>query len=348
MNRLIYILLLLLLCVSCEEIYTPKINTVAGQLIVDALVTNDLSQSYVHLTKTAGFYDKEAPGAITGATVKLIDSKGIVQLGIEGTPGNFSFKKAPTTGETYHLQIQTGNELYESESVLMPDLPTVSKFYTERTNKIEYTTNSSGTPVGTSVLVQSLYLDAPVSAALSNYRFNTRTVMEWIYIPPNTPMPPTIFGWQSLYNNNTYNIAGPKKFSQSEQIEKQLLMELPYNTTGLIQTGASVVGWILILDQFGTSQGSFDYHEKLNSQFTAAGSLFDPIQTQIYGNITCKTDASKAVFGYFDLNSYRQRRYYVYFPDPKSDNPVITREITSYTDIPDNGKSTNLRPVWWE
>jgi len=339
---------MLLLCSSCEEIYTPRINTVAGQLIVDALVTNDLSQSYVHLTKTAGFYDKEAPGAITGATVKLIDSKGTVQMGIEGTSGNFSFKKAPITGETYHLQIQAGNDLFESENVLMPELPTVSNFYTERTNKIEYSTNSSGTPVGTNVMVQSVYLDAPVTPALSNYRFVSRAVMEWIYVPPNVPFPPTIFGWMSLYNNDVYNIAGPKKFSQSGQIEKQLLMELPYNTTLLIQSGASVVGYIVIMDQFGTSQGSFDYHEKLNSQFTAAGSLFDPIQTQIYGNITCKTDASKTVFGYFDLNSYIQRRYYVYFPDPKSPNPVITREIITYPIIPEDGKSTNVRPLWWE
>jgi len=348
MNRLIYILLILFSLSSCEEIYKPKINTVAGQLIVDALITNDPNQNYVHLTKSSGFYDENAPAAVTGATVKLIDAHGTVQMATESGAGIFNFSKTPEAGNSYHLQILIGNDIFESETVVMPPVPTIDKFYSELINQLEYYTDSYGNPVATTVTGQELYLDAPVTSALSNYRFVTRAVIEWVLVPPNTPIPPTIYGWQSLYNNSTYNIAGPKKFSQAGQIEKHPLFMLPYNTTALIETGATVVGWIFILNQYGTSQNSFDYHEKLNSQFIADGSLFDPIQTQIYGNITCKTDSSKIVFGYFDLNSYRQRRYYVYFTDPKASNSVIIREITTYPNIPDSGTSTNLRPSWWE
>ena len=172
--------------------------------------------------------------------------------------------------------------------------------------------------------------------------------MEWVYVVPNTPIPPTIFGWQTLYDNNTYNLAGQKKFSQSGRIEKQLLMMLPYDTYGLIQLGASVAGWIFTLRQYGTTQGSYDYHEMLNSQLTAQGSLFDPVQTQIYGNITCKTDSSKIAYGYFDLNSTRQYRYYVSFSTSDPTIGVTIREITNYQDIPDNGKLTNQHPGWWQ
>ena len=124
-------------------------------------------------------------------------------------------------------------------------------------------------------------------------------------------------------------------------------MTLPYNAKELYLLPDSIMnGWIMIIDQFGTSTGSYQYHEKLNSQFAADGSLFDPIQTQIYGNITCKTDPSKIVYGYFDLNSYRQYRYYLYISNPNA--AIILRQIFSYPNIPDDGDQMFSPPDWWE
>jgi len=40
--------------------------------------------------------------------------------------------------------------------------------------------------VAVTVTGQELYVDAPVTSTLANYRFGTRTVLEWIYVVPNT------------------------------------------------------------------------------------------------------------------------------------------------------------------
>ena len=348
MFKLVCTLVLVIFLSSCEEVYHPAIKTAGGQLVVEALITNDSTQNFVHLTRTTGFYSVSTSQIVTGAVVKLVDSNGNILSGVESTSGMFGFKKTPQVGQRYKLQILTQGDLYESETVTMPPVPTIDNFYSARVDKKEYVTNASGVPVATTVTGQELYLDAPVTAACSNYRFDFRAVMEWVYVVPNTPIPPSIFGWQSLLNNNTYNIAGPKKFSQSGKIEKQLLMMLPYNTYGLIQVGASVAGWILILHQYGTTQGSYDYHEMLNNQLTAQGSLFDPVQTQIYGNITCKTDSSKIAYGYFDLNSTTQYRYYINFSTTDPTIGVTIRAIANSPDIPDNGKLVNQHPAWWQ
>jgi hypothetical protein len=347
-KKLTYLLFALYSFTSCEEIYHPAINMVNGHLIVDALVTNDLSQNYVHLSESSTFYDSNPPTAVTGASVKLLDSNGNAIQGIESSPGFFNFKKIPEVGQNYKLQISLHGDIYESETETMPPMPSLNKFYTERVEKEEFITNATGVPVSTTVVSRALYLDAPITAACANYRFVTRAVMEWVYVVPNTPMAPTIYGWQSLYNNNVYNIAGPKKFSQNDIIEKHQLMLLPYNTKGMVQSGASVKGWIFILNQYGTSIESFDYHEKLNSQLTADDNLLDPVQTQVFGNITCKTDSSKIVFGYFDLNSTRQYRYFISFSDLQPNDNLVTRELTNYPEISIEGKTVNLRPEWWE
>ena len=107
------------------------------------------------------------------------------------------------------------------------------------------------------------------------------------------------------------------------------------------------MGWILILNQYGISKSSYDFHDKLNKQFSAEGSLFDPVLTQVYGNIHCKSDQSKIALGYFDLNSYRQYRFYLYFGDNK-DNTVIQRRINRYPVITDTGYTRGLPPDFWE
>lgn len=124
-------------------------------------------------------------------------------------------------------------------------------------------------------------------------------------------------------------------------------MTLPYNAKELFLLPDSVMnGWIMIIEQFGTTKGSYEYHEKLNSQFGADGSLFDPIQNQIYGNITCITDPSKIVFGYFDLNSYRQYRYFLYISSPNA--AVTLRQIFRYPYISEEGDVVRTPPDWWE
>jgi hypothetical protein len=114
-----------------------------------------------------------------------------------------------------------------------------------------------------------------------------------------------------------------------------------------------------MIDQYGTSKESYEFHDKLNSQFSAAGSLFDPVQTQIEGNILCTTTPSKKVFGFFDLNSYQQYRYYFYLNPPPG--KYIERQIFRYPNIPVTGRvnaipktkeepnpPTIKPPDWWE
>jgi hypothetical protein len=345
----IYISLILFCFTSCEDAYHPKIDTVEGHLVVEALITNDPSQNYVLLTKTTSFYANDPAEAVTGASITLVDGTGNMIKGIESSSGYFIFNTVPVTGLEYKLQISFNNDLYESEPVKMPPIPSITNFYTDRIEKTEYETDSYGVPIPYKVIGRELYLDAPMTSSLSNYRFTMRSVLEWTYSPPMMGHPlPTVYGWLSINYNDNYNIAGPKKFSQTDKIEKQPLVILPYSTSQLLKPDSAFAGWIFILNQFGTSQGSYNYHEKLNNQFSADGSLFDPIQTQVYGNITCKTDPSKITYGYFDLNSYKQYRYYLYFTDPSPKSSITIREITRYPYISSEGQTIEYPPDWWE
>jgi len=346
---LIYLLVLLFSLASCEKIYTPKIDIVQGQLVVEALITNDPTQNFVHLTQTTSFYDQNPAPDVSGASVSLIEINGSTFKGTESSTGLFSFNVIPVTGQNYKLQIILNNNTYESEIVKMPPLPAISRFYTGYVDNKVYTTDGYGVPVATDQIGSELYIDASVREDLSCYRFNSRAALEWIYSPPAMgPPPPPVYGWQSVYATGDFNIAGPKQFTQSGEIVKQPLMLLPFysDTQALLKPDSIPNGWIFILDQYGTTQGSYNFHAQLNSQFNATGSLFDPIETQVYGNMTCKTDSSKIVYGYFDLNSYKQSRYYLMLFNPK--DSVYQRQLFTYPDIPNNGQKVGIPPDWWQ
>jgi len=348
-EKLIYFALLIILFCSCEEIYTPAIEPIDGKLVVEALITNDVTKNFVRLTKTSSFYNKLQAQPALGAKVDLVEINGNVVRATEGIPGVFSFSTTPVEGKNYMLRITYLGDNYESEIVTMPPLPSYENFYTENIVKKIYRTDSYGVPNAYDLHGQEVYIDLPVSSALSHYRFETRSVSEWVYSPPgwDAPPPPPTYGWQSFIDNTKFNVAGPKKFSQTEKIEKHPLVLLPYKSSDYLESDSLVSqGWILIIDQYGTSKGSFDYREELNSQFAAKGSLFDPIQTQVYGNITCKSYPPKNVYGYFELNSYRHFRYFIYTSGP--DYPIIMRQIFTYPDIPYDGKHPGFRPDWWQ
>lgn len=355
-RQIIYFSLSLMFFTSCEEYYTPKIDTIDGQLVVEAQITNDPSKSYVKLTKTVGFYANQTPTAISEAIVRLVDVSGNYVEGTQSGPGYFNFNTIPVSGNKYKLRILYNNDTYESEEVTMPPIPTVLSAYSENIVEIVYKSDAYGAVQAYDTQRRAVYFDLSANTDLSYYRFDSKGVIEWYFVipykfpppPPNIPPRPTqIYGWESYSFNNNFNIAGPKPFSDNNKIEKHPILSLSYESSNYLLTDTlTSVGWIMIIDQYGTSKGSYDFHDKMNNQFTATGSLFDPIQTQIYGNITCINDPSKIAFGYFDLNSYRQCRYFI---NPYlSESDIKVRQIFRYPVIPGDGQVFDIEPNWWE
>lgn len=346
---LTYAAFVIVLFSSCEKYYYPSIDKMEGVLVVDAQITNDPSKNFVFLSRSHDFYSKDPVLPVSGAKVDLIESTGVVISAMESGTGYFSFTQLPEAGKNYKLRITTGKDIYESEMATMPPIPTINNFRALNQVKTLFLPDINGVPRASVVGGKEFYLDAPLSASLSNYRFYVRSVLEWVYYPPEQPVPPPpTYGWQSFYDNSRYNLAGNVKTNvTTNKIEQHPLLFLSFNAKGYLRNDTLLTcGWILIVDEFGTSRGSYDYHQKLNSQFAAEGSLFDPIQTQIVGNITCKTDPARIVFGYFDLNSYTQFRYFTNFSSEES--AVTLRKLSNVPLITEQGSVQGYPPPWWQ
>jgi len=351
-RKIVDIALILMLFLSCEEIYKPELEIVPGNLVVESHVTNDLNQNYVILSKTNDFYSPNPQEKVTGARVELIQFTGfasypfeIIYNSTEISPGHYTFQDTPVPGNNYRLRITLGKDVYESDLERMPPLPAIESLNTRFKLERSYRTDAYGPPTLVETPSQEIYIDAPIIPSLQYYRFNWRTVLQWTNLPP--PIPP-VQGWLSRYQDGEFNLAGIKEFSSSDHVSKHPVLSLPYNLQDYLETDKQMgCGWIVILDQFGISKDSYDYHENLNKQLTAEGSLFDPLLAQVYGNMHCSSDSSKIVFGNFNLNSYKQYRYFFYL-GVNENSKVIQRKINRYLDIPDRGIFQGIQPSFWE
>jgi len=342
--------LIVLLFASCEEYYNPDLEIVPGLLVVESHVTSDIRQNFVKLSASRDFYSVTEPDKIIGAKVDLVEFGGQTIKGTESASGYFMFSKTPVPGKKYILRITYKNDLYESEQVIMPPIPYIDTLYTKHKVEMVYRTDAYGVPSQVESISREILIDAPISNQLEYYRFSYRAILQWIYEPPagDGPPPPMWYGWKSLYDKGNFNIAGPKEFSVSDEVRNHPILSLSYNGNQYLDSAAlNPSGWILIIDQYGITKESYDFHEKLNKQFAAEGSLFDPVLTQVFGNMTCKTDPSKIVLGFFDLNSTRQYRYFMNLGQGK-DEQVKQRRLNRYPDIPDSGALIGETPEFWE
>lgn len=340
------------LFVSCEDYYKPDLEVVPGLLVVESHLTNDPNQNFVKLSLTRGFYSTGPVENIAGARVDLLETGGQTMKGIESGSGYFTFPRTPVSGKRYQLRISYQRDVFESEYVVMPPLPSIDSLYTMHKIEKTYRTDAYGAPTQVETPGREIDIDAPITPQLKYYRFNWRAIIEWVYNPPAPafgPPPPPVFGWLSRYDKGIFNLAGPKEFSISDKVRTHPVLSLAYDSRIYLDSATQIpVGWIVIVDQYGITKNSFDFHNKLNKQFTAEGSLFDPILTQVYGNIRCTTDPSKIALGFFDLNSYRQYRYFLNLGSG-DDKFVIQRRLNEYFIIPDEGFTDDgTLPVFWE
>lgn len=339
--------------VSCEEYYTPEMEPVSGMLVIESKLTNDPAQNFVKLKLTQDFYNTGEAEKPVGAQVDLIEELIQTTRLIEVSPGYFTFPKTPVSGKRYELRVTYDNDIYESGVIVMPPPPVIDTLYTRDKTEQFYTTDAYGVPSTYIRPGREINIDAPLNSQLEYYRFSTRSVLQWVYNPtPPTPSfgppPPAWYGWKSISDNGTFNLAGPKEFSTSVKIQQHPLEWLAYNAQAYLDSDVQIPSnWIMIIDEYGITKDSYKFHEQLNKQITADGSLFDPVQTQIYGNMRCKTNASKIALGFFDLCSYKQYRYFVN-TGQGSDTQVIIRKLTRFYDIPGNGYSIGNPPVFWE
>lgn len=121
-NRL-WIIILLLSFISCEEVVNIDLKESDPRLVIDANIT-DGSPCIISLTESQGFYNNESYKRIGGATIELSDDAGNTETVKETyEKGIYISLMTGKTGKTYTLKVSVGGEAYEAKSTIPNAVP---------------------------------------------------------------------------------------------------------------------------------------------------------------------------------------------------------------------------------
>jgi len=352
---IIIILAMLGLFTCCKKIYDPQINTQLDALVVEGLITNLNGPYAVRLSKAVPYDSTSSRLTVNGALVTITDnSQNSYPLsesgnGVYNTDVNF----IGISGKSYTLHIETPQgDIYESSAQELPESPSfdsIHGFILTKESLVEIPNNETMLKYvdGVNVLLD---LNKQSSGLLPSCRFKSSLLLEYTYTEqqkgPFSPQPRRFFYWTTFSLGNNENITGTKYNTTNSSIKNHSLCFLPTakSSYGIGDT-LYISNFILITKQYNLNSESYNYYKGVNEQLASEGKLFDPIASQLNGNIKCINHSEKLALGLFEASSVQTVTYKVR-PHEREKTATFYR-INNLDPMPGSGVTINTPPDFW-
>jgi len=364
-KNLSFIVLVLGTFIRCTEIYTPDINTNTKALIVEGLVTDEAGPFSVKLTmayplpfNSVGSTSYNVKGAKVSISENAQTTYSLIETtsGIYNTPSYFKSK----VGNVYKLFITTKDgSIYESSSERLLSPQTIDSIHGIQTtenyiNKNNELQNVMGADV-LADLYKSLSVPGPACRFVSNitiqYNFafyerdisgNINPTYHWV-----------LFGWDTFKLNGNENITEAKNSASNPLIENHSIGFIPFEASNYNFSAGKTIGldvpipsisiiYYLCVNQYTMNNDSYRFYKAANNQLSATGKIFDPIASQLYGNMKCTNDPTKIVLGLFEVSSVKQHAFLV---KGSSTSPNVSVTKTTVMNMP---KAKDFRYRYWD
>jgi hypothetical protein len=288
---------------GCLEPYPPPGGTGnVNHLVVEGFVNTKDNTATIALTRTAILSTSENPAKETGADVKLEDEQGFVGTIPESEPGVYR-----KTGllldrqKKYRLYIKTSseNKEYRSDYIQFKQAPSI--------DSISYITASDGLTInvnthdreGATRYYRWKYIETWEynSEYHSSFKFSGNDVVV-------RPVEESLYTcWKTENSNNIF-------ISSTSRLTEDIVTNFPlvHIDKGSIKLS---VKYSILVRQLALSEQAFFYWQNLQKTTESLGGLFDPLPSEISGNIYCVTNPEEPVIGFFSGGSIEEKRVFI-------------------------------------
>jgi len=326
LHHMILILLIGLPFVSCTEIYVPQVDPNREALVVEGLITDGVGPFHITLSKSRPYNsDSTLKSAyVSDAVLSVTDSENQTfdltyqSNGRYWLPDTFR----AVAGRSYVLHITTSDgEQYESNPQTLFAPETIDTMYTISVTK-DYLNayNQLKSADGFDIRVD-LFKNATAANPKPLCRFESNVVVQYQFtqekFDPTNPAGEDwywfIFGWNTFNLNETTNITDERSKSSSAEIKDHLICFLPKDPGAYgINTYTTMSSFMYFrYKQYTINEDTYQFYQEANKQLSASGKMFDPITSQLYGNMNCTSNPTKLALGLFEVSSVRQAAYII-------------------------------------
>ena len=284
---------------ACVEPYDPPLDDAdLNHLVVNGFLNTSAGSATIALSRTQPVKVTEKSPPESGASVYIEDDVGTMYPLFETTPGNYSGPVSHSaSARRYRLIIKTGDSHeYASDFVVVLDTPPIDSIsYTPTREAVEFEVNTHD-PTDQARHFRWKYVETYEyhSAFNSNHMF---TATEIIERPPDQAIN---FCWKT--NSSTEIIIGSNQHLQKAVTRKALVTSVPKGSVKIS------VKYSLLVQQQALTPEEYNYWLNLRKSTEQLGGLFDPLPSEVTGNIHSTTHPGETVLGYFGGGTVQELR----------------------------------------
>jgi hypothetical protein len=293
------LILVAVLLTQCVEPYAPAVIDAPRSLLVVDGFLNAAGVTTISLSRTYAVSSTQAPPKETGAQVFLEQEGGPRYALRETSPGTYT-SEALTLNPTknYRLSLTAANRSYASDFVPVRATPAIDQVSWQMTD------------LGVSVYVDS---HDPTNAT-RYYRWETEET--WEITPPLYP--------DYEYRDNDVRLIAvrfpyrcwPRLQSTDINVFKTTGLTQDVVSKHLVRAVSNISSqfyhkYSILVRQYAQTKEEYAYWEQLQKNSQNLGTLFDPLPTQLTGNLHCISDPDEPVLGYVGAHTVAEKRIFI-------------------------------------
>lgn len=293
---------------ACVEPFSPpEVNTDEGYLVIDGFLNIGTDTSRIELSHTQNANATTPVTRESSAAVSVEEENGVIYNFTES--GNGSYFLPPqqfNKTSKYRLRVKTafGKE-YLSDYVEVKDTPPIDSIE----GKIDPRQDAMVMQVNTHDPANQTRFYRWKFEETWQYRSAFNSSIEIVKKPVGedyeivSRKEDINLCWRTLKSSNIL-------LGSTVKLSQDVIKDLPL-TAVPIPSNKLYIKYSILVKQYGLTQDAFEYWTSLAKTTEGTGSLFDPLPSQITGNIKNTADAQDLVFGYFSASVEQKKRIFL-------------------------------------
>jgi hypothetical protein len=289
---------------ACVEPYDPPVdNTNVNYLVIDGFLNASEGYATVTVSRSLPVKSPDPLPRETGATVGIEDNHGTYYPLIENAAGFYVGPVAnASTENTYRLLIRTnGSRDYASDFINIVQTPPIdSVTWSVKTDGLEIAVNTHDV-TGNSRHYRWKYVETyEYNSNFNSIYMFTGNGTEVVYRPNNQSI---YWCWKTV--ESTDILVGSTKHLKESVVSKHPIMFIPQASIKIS------VRYSILVQQQALSEEAYDYWLNLEKSTEHLGGLFDPLPSQVNGNITSLNNPGETVIGFFSGGTLTESRMFI-------------------------------------
>lgn len=288
--------------IACVEPYDPPLeHSDVNHVVIDGFLNASEHYATVSVTRTLPVKSTEQTPPESGAYVRIVDNEGWGFLLTETAPGRYGGYVGPVdTERQYQLLVRTrDNRNYASDFVKIMKTPPI--------DSISYTIEEGGIEFSVNTHDPSGYARHFRWKSIETFEYHSDFHSGFIITPQGvemrTPEEAINICWKT--NDLTNIMVGSTKHLKESVVNHFPVSFIPYGSIQL-----SVRYSVLVQQQTLTEQ-AYTYWLSLEKSTEQIGGMFDPLPSEVAGNIHSVNDPGEVVLGFFSGSTVEESRRYL-------------------------------------